>query len=253
MLLEDKVAVISGVGVGMGREMALAFAREGAGVAVSARTREIIDPLVDEIRSGLGRPAIALTMDVTEPEQREDFVAAVGKEFGHIDILVNNAAHPGNRKTLVDSQMRSWRRAMEVNFFATLELTKLVVPWMAGREGRIVMINTQASLGAAPSNGSYGASKAALKLMTETLAHELGPEGIRVNGVHPGPIWGEHFDEFVHLEADRQQIPYDECLKQWTDKQVLRYIAGPDEIAGTVLYLVSDLARPVTGQSISVG
>lgn len=252
MLLKDKVAVISGVGPGMGREMAIAFAREGAAVAVSARTPDVVTEIAAEV-SELGQQSMALQMDLTEPEQREAFVAAVGDRFGHIDILVNNAAHPGNRKTLVDSQLRSWRRAMEVNFFATLELTKLVVPWMQGREGRIIMINTQASLGPSPSNGSYGASKAALKAMTETLAHELGPLGIRVNGVHPGPIWGEHFDEFVHLEADRQGISYDASLEQWTDKQVLRYIAGPDQIAGTVLFLASDLARPVTGQSIAVG
>jgi NAD(P)-dependent dehydrogenase (short-subunit alcohol dehydrogenase family) len=252
MLVEDKIAVVSGVGGGMGKEIALALAREGADVVLAARTESTLKEFARQIEQETGRRALPVPTDFTTTEARAHLIEVVADTFGHIDILVNNAAHPGNYKELMDTQLRSWRKTMEINFFSTLELTRLVVPLMQGREGRVIMINSTAGLYPKAAGGAYGASKAALVAMTRVLAQELGPSGIRVNSLHPGPIWGEHWIDYYTGEAKRLGVEFDSIVAEHSAKAPLGYIADAKEIAGVALFLASDLARAVTGQSIVV-
>jgi NAD(P)-dependent dehydrogenase (short-subunit alcohol dehydrogenase family) len=252
MLVEDKVAVVSGVGGGMGKEIALALAREGADVVLAARTETALKEFARQIEQETRRRVLAISTDFTSSESRAHLIEVVADAFGHIDILVNNAAHGGNYKELMDTRLQSWRKTMEINFFSTLELTQLVVPLMQGREGRVIMINSTASLYPKMAGGAYGASKAALVAITRVLAQELGPSGIRVNSLHPGPIWGAHWIEYYSSVAERLGVEFDSIVAEHSAKSPLGYIADAKEIAGVAVFLASDLSRAVTGQSIVV-
>lgn len=252
MLLQDKVAIVSGVGPGMGQQIALALAHEGADIVLGARNAEALAGFKEEIEAKTGRRALAVPFDFTDDNARRRLVATTEEEFGGVDILVNNAAHGGNYKTLENSRLDSWRKTMEFNLFSTLELTQLVIPLMIGREGRIIMTNSTGGLIARPAGGAYGASKAALAYATKTLAHELGRHGIRVNSIHPGPIWGEHLIDYYRQQADLQGVSFDDIVAEQSARAPLGYIPTPAEISGAAVFFASDLSRAVTGQLLVV-
>lgn len=250
MLFEDKVVLVSGSGPGMGREIALAFAREGAAVAVAARRSDGVAKVAAKVEA-LGRAALPVTCDVTDPDACRSAADRTAAELGGIDVLVNNAYHDGDFSPVIDADLDGWRTTVDVNLFGPVHMTRAVVPHMRIRgEGRIVMVNTMSTERIEPGFGIYAASKSALKSMTRTLAKELGPDGIRVNGVHPGYIWGPSVKwYFEHLAEQRGVTPqdvYDEVAAQTS----LGYIPDAAEIAGVVLLLASDLARCLTGQAV---
>jgi NAD(P)-dependent dehydrogenase (short-subunit alcohol dehydrogenase family) len=252
LLLENKVAIVSGVGSGMGQGIALGLARQGADVILGARNEQALAGFRDEIESETGRRALPVPFDFTDDASRRNLVEVARAEFGGVDILVNNAAHGGNYKTMMDSRLDSWRKTMEFNLFSTLELTQLVVPLMEGREGRIIMTNSTGGLFTRPAGGAYGASKAALAYITRTLAQELGPRGIRVNSVHPGPIWGEHLIDYYRQQAEDRGISFDDVVAENAANAPLGYIPAAAEIAGATVFFATDLARAVTGQLLVV-
>lgn len=250
MLLEGKVAIVSGVGPGMGRDIALALAREGADLGLGARNEEALESVAAEVED-LGRRAVWVSTDITDAEACQGLVDRTTGELGRLDILVNNAFRP-ELGTFLESDLETFRAAMDVNYLGTLKMTKAALGPMVGqRDGRIIMINTMSTQRIEEGYGAYAASKGALATVTRSLALELGRYGIRVNGVHPGYIWGPSVQWlFRHLASERgvdPQVVYDEVAAQ----TALGYIPDSAEIAGTVVYLASDLSRPVTGQSIN--
>jgi NAD(P)-dependent dehydrogenase (short-subunit alcohol dehydrogenase family) len=262
MLLQDKVALISGVGSGMGREMALAFAAEGADLVLASRNAEFIDSVAAEV-AALGRRAVAVPTDVNVAADRDHLVDVVGEEYGHLDVLVNNAAHPGDRKGFLDGDLVRWRKTMEVNLWVPLELTRACLSLMEGRDGRVIMINAGGSGLPAPKapatddsgpvrSTAYTLSKQALSAATRLLAAELAPLGVRVNGIHPGPIGGEHLWDAWKREAERRQVDEQQVAGEWAERTTLGYVTPAAEIARTAVYLASDMARPITGQGIGV-
>jgi len=262
VLLSGKVALISGVGSGMGREIALAFADEGADLVLATRNGEYLSAVGDEVR-GRGRRALCVPTDVSVAEDRRALIEVTAAEYGALDVLVNNAAHPGDRKGFLEGDLVRWRKTMEVNLWAPLELTRAALPLMAGREACVIMINAGGSglpprlAPASEDSGpvrstAYTLSKQALGLATKLLAAELAPLGVRVNGVHPGPIGGEHLWDAWKREADRRAVPVDQVEAEWAARTALGYITPAAEIARTVLYLASPMARPVTGQAIGI-
>jgi NAD(P)-dependent dehydrogenase (short-subunit alcohol dehydrogenase family) len=252
MLLEGKVALVSGIGPGMGRDIAKALAAEGADIVMGARRTKGLEKVSAEVAE-LGRRAVAVPCDITSVEDCERIVAAARDELGRLDILVNNAFAMGDLSTLESTDFSGWRTAMEVNFFGTLQLTRAAVPLLAEQDdSRIVMINTMSVHNIEVGYGSYAASKAALETATKTLAKELGPKGIRVNGVHPGYIWGKSVEWYFNHQAEERGTTFQEVYDGVAAETCLGYLAPSAEIAGTVVYLASPLARPVTGQSIRV-
>lgn len=251
-LVDGKVALVSGVGPGMGRDIALLLAEHGADVALGARRSEHREAVAEEIASG-GRRALALPLDVTDRASCDAAVAATVERFGRIDILVNNAFHDGDftRFADADADFESWRRTMDVNLWGTLQLTQAVVPHLPDG-GRVVMVNSMSTVRVQDRFGAYNASKSALAGVTRTLAKELGPRGIRVNGVHPGYIWGPSVEAYFRHQAGRRGITFEERYQEVAGETCLGYLPHSSEIAGTVLFLASDLARPVTGQAIHV-
>lgn len=251
-LLEGKVAIVSGVGPGLGRDIAVAFAREGADVVLGGRTEAKLAKVAAEIDE-LGRRSLVVIADVTVPAACDELVARAGDELGGIDVLVNNAFHDGDHRRLVDAELDDWRATMEVNLFGALTMTRAAVPHLAASgDGRVIMINTMSTQRIEPKWGAYAVSKSALASATKTLAAELGPQGIRVNGVHPGYIWGDSVEWWFNHQAERRGITFDEVYREVAGETALGYLPPAAEIAGTVVYLASELAKPVTGQAISV-
>src|SRR6516165_8205120 len=244
-LLTGTVAVVSGVGPGLGRSIALACAREGADVVLAARTADRLDEVAKEV-TALGRRALAVRADITDEASAAQLARATLAEFGRADTLVHNAFAIPPMTSLADADLDALRIAVDTNVLAVLRLTRLFTPALAASQGSVVMRHSR------PPFGGYKMAKSALLALAQSLATELGPEGIRVNSVAPGYIWAGSLKWYFGYLAeqrgvDRQQI-YDEAAAT-TD---LRRLPEPDEVADAVVFLASSMARAITGQCLDV-
>ncbi|MGI9578887.1 MAG: SDR family oxidoreductase [Microthrixaceae bacterium] len=258
-MLADKVALVTGIGPGMGRDIALGLARQGADVALLARSERNVPEVADEVEA-LGRRAVRLQGSITSPEDCERVAAEVGDAFGgRLDVLVNSAFHAGEHVRFEDADLSRWTRPVHVNYLGTLGITQAVLPLLkaAGEssgDARIVMVNTMSTQMIEPKAGSYAGSKAALGAVTKTLARELGEYGIRVNAVHPGYIWGDSVKIYLDWQAAERgdgatwQDVYDDLAAE----TALGYLPHSSEIAGAVTFFASPLARCVTGTALPV-
>jgi NAD(P)-dependent dehydrogenase (short-subunit alcohol dehydrogenase family) len=251
-LLDGKVALVSGAGPGLGRDVALAFGREGATVVVAARTEARVEAMASEVE-GVGAKALAVRLDICDADSCQAAVDRIVETFGRLDVLVNNAFHDGDHKAFMRADLARWRETMEVNFFGTMQLTQACVPQMAAQgDGRIVMINSMSAVRIRPNFGAYTASKAALAAATKVLAVELGGDGIRVNAVHPGYIWGDSVQMYFEHLANRKGISPEEQYAEVAADTALGYLPDSAEIAEAVVFLASDMAKPITGQALGV-
>jgi NAD(P)-dependent dehydrogenase (short-subunit alcohol dehydrogenase family) len=252
MLLAGRTAIVSGVGPGLGRTIALALAAEGAALGIGARSEDYLDTLAAELRAAGGK-VLAQRTDITSAADCHDLARAVHEEFGRIDVLVNNGHQSQPREPFDEADLQSWRDAMDVNYWGSLTMTQAVVPYMKQLDdGRIIMINTVGMARIRPSDGPYVGSKSALAAATKYLAIDLGPFGIRVNGVHPGFMLEEKLDRYFEQVAADRGITPDQARGEVAAASRLGYIPSTDEVAGTVVFLASPLSRPVTGQCIHV-
>ena len=251
-LMAGRTAIISGAGPGMGRDIALLLAEHGAQVVLGARTLSGCEAVADEIEAAGGR-ALPVALDVTDSASCEAAVAAAVDEFGGVDVLVNNAFQDGNHRTFERSSLDEWRATMEVNLWGTLQMTKATVPALIERGGgHIVMVNSMSAHRIEPKFGAYATSKGALETATKALATELGVHGIRVNGVFPGYIWGDKVEWYFQHQAAKRGIEFQEVYDEVASETCLGYLPHSEEIVGTVVFLASPLAKPVTGQMIGV-
>jgi NAD(P)-dependent dehydrogenase (short-subunit alcohol dehydrogenase family) len=252
VLLENKVAIISGVGPGISRSTALTLAREGADVALGARSDETMRGVAAEVEA-LGRRAIHVSTDITDRDQCRRLAAEAHSAFGRIDILVNNAATSRPMTPLMDSDLDDWRTAMDINFWGSLNMTQAVVPYMRELgDGRVIMISSAAAFTSVAGFGPYASSKAALRAVSRVLARELGPFGIRVNTVAPGATEGANFAKYCEELAAKRNVDPQVIRDEVAADYALQYIPGPDEVAGGVLYFASELGRASTGQFLLV-
>jgi NAD(P)-dependent dehydrogenase (short-subunit alcohol dehydrogenase family) len=247
MLVAGKVALVSGIGPGLGRSIALALAREGADVALGARREETLRSVAAEVEA-LGRRAVWRSTDVAKPADCEALAERAAHAFGGIDIVVNGAAYFGRGLPLASGDFESLRGALDVCLFGSLALTRAALPSMRARGGgRVVMIGTMATRDTQPGEGAYAAAKAAVLMAVRTLARELGRDGIRVNAVNPGYIQGEPIQAAFRARAEKRGVAAAQVEREIAEATALGRIPSPDEIAGSVLFLASDLSRPVTG------
>ncbi len=240
--LSGKVAIVTGGGRGIGRAIALGLAGSGASVVLASRTQKEIETVAEEIRKG-GRKALPVVTDLTVGEQLENLVQASLKEFGKVDILVNNAARSFLR-SLLDLREDGWDKVFNTNVKAVWLLSRIVARRMIEQKsGKIINITTVGAEKAELGMAAYGSSKAALKMLTRCMAREWAQYGIQVNAVGPGltrtdfskPIWSNP-EVAKHVSA---AIP-------------MGRLAEPEEIVGAVLFLASDAAKFITGHSIYV-
>jgi NAD(P)-dependent dehydrogenase (short-subunit alcohol dehydrogenase family) len=250
-LLEGTVVVVSGVGPDLGRSIALRCARAGADLVLAARTAARLDEVAKEV-TALGRRAVAVPADITDEASAAGLAGAAVAAFGRVDTLVNNAFAIPPMTSLADADLGTFRTAYETNVLAALNLTRLLTPALAEQSGSVVMINSAVLRHSRVTFGGYKMAKSALLALAQSLATELGPQGIRVNSVAPGWIWGGTLQwYFGYLAGQRgvtRQAVYDETAAT-TD---LRRLPEPDEIADAVVFLASPMARAITGQCLDV-
>ena len=252
MLLKDKACIVSGVGPGLGREIALAFAREGADVAIGARTESYLKELAGEIEA-LGRRSVHSPTDITDPQECERLVRATLDGFGRIDVLVHNAAAPDVRQPFEQVDLAEWRRIMDTNLFGTLQLTKSVIPVMKEQgSGSIVFVSSMIVRKVLRLQGGYATSKAALLTGAQVLAKELGPHGIRVNTVVPGWMWGPAVERVIARQADARGTSPQQGYDEIASNIPLGVIPGDDDCANAAVFFASDLSSVITGQSLDV-
>ena len=251
MFGEGAVAVVTGIGPGMGRSIALGFAREGVDLVLAARRPEQLASVADEVRD-LGRDPLVVRTDITDRDSCHELVRATVERFGRLDHLVQNAHHEGDWKPVAEPDFDSWRTIFEVNLFGALYLVEAAVPEMQERGGSIVLVNSGAVISNPARLGAYTASKSALASAARTLAVEVGQWGIRVNGVFLGGVAGDNILHAAEDQAAALGITPEEWLARRNATLPLRHMPTADECAGTVVFLCSSMAAAVTGQHISV-
>lgn len=252
MLLKDRVAIVSGIGPGLGQAIGRALAREGAAVVLAARSEDKLRELAGEIAAGGGR-ALAVATDISDSASCRALVERALGQFGRVDVLVNNAYHPGTYERIETVDLDTWRPPFEVNVLGSLRLSQAVLPSMKERRaGSIVMINSMSMRRMMEMFGGYAASKAALNAATQTLALEVGGYGIRVNSVVPGYIWGPPLEQYFEGEAARAGTTPKAIYDAVAGQTALKTIPTSEEIAESVVFFASDMSRVITGQSLDV-
>ena len=252
-LLDGRVAIVSGIGPGMGRAIALELARAGADVALAARREPSLQEVATEIEA-LGRRALCVPTDITDPEQCRRLVDATVAELGRLDVLVNNAFTEEDWHDPFDGfDPERWRAPIDVNVFGTLQLSQAAVPHLKRADGgSIVMITTLSVKNPIPLLAGYAASKRALTTAAQVMALELGTYGIRVNCVAPGHIDGASLVEYFDWIAEQRGVTPDDIAEEIKAMNPLHHIPSPREIAGAVVFFASDLSRVITGQTLDV-
>jgi NAD(P)-dependent dehydrogenase (short-subunit alcohol dehydrogenase family) len=253
MLLKDKVAIITGIGPGMGAEIARLFAREGAKLTIGARTESKLQELAAELRSQ-GAEVIVQPTDLTSETSCQKIVEATMEAYGRVDILVQNGHDPGDYTMVEQADIEQWRRVLDCNLFGALYLLKACLPSMTAHgDGRVVFVNSGASFEPHPTLASYAAAKAALASLVRSAAIELGPKGVRTNGIHLGLVEGVNVETWVASLAQTEGKTEEQVRAEIVAREYpVGHIPRPEECAGSVLYLVSDLSKAVIGQSLMV-
>ncbi len=251
MMLQDKVVVVAGVGLGLGRSIALASAREGADVVLAARTAARLDDVAKEV-AGLGRRALAVPTDLADAQAADHLAEAALDGFGRVDALVYNALAMPPIKTLGEVSLEALNASFDANVIAALRLTRLFTSALAESTGSVVMINSMVVRFSQLRMGPYKLAKAALLAMAQSLATELGPRGIRVNSVAPGHIWGDSLKWYFGYQAHKRGVEVQQIYDETAAGIDLGRLPEPDEIADAVVFLASSLARAITGQCLDV-
>ncbi|MGH8461290.1 MAG: SDR family oxidoreductase [Stenotrophobium sp.] len=254
MLLKDKVVIISGIGPGLGVKLAIEAAREGASaVAIGARSADKLDDAERRIREiSKSCKVLKQVTDITNRAHCDALVAATIKSFGRIDALVNSAFIHGDMDYVASAKLDDWTAVLGTNLLGTLKLTQAVLPQMRKQKsGAIVMINTMAARQVPPlGEAGYAASKAALANSAKYLAKEVGKDGIRVNTIHMGWMWGAPVQGYMEWQASEHKVPVETLKAQVAASIPLGRIPTDDECARAALFLASDYASAVTGAAL---
>ncbi len=229
--LANKIALVTGASKGIGKAIAVAFGREGAHVVVTARTRSVLEALAQQL-THLGVEALAVPADLAVELDIQRIAEEALARFGRIDILVNNAAiiHPS--RDLVEFEATLWRQVIEVNLTAAALLTKTVLPSMiAQRSGKILNISSRGGRKGGKGRSAYRVTKAGLISLTESVAAEVQPYGIRVNCICPGGVDTEGYREAFGSRRSRE-------------------LMRPEEIAEVAVFLASEASSAISGATI---
>jgi NAD(P)-dependent dehydrogenase (short-subunit alcohol dehydrogenase family) len=239
--LRGKCAVITGADSGIGRAVAIAYAREGADVLISYLSEDEDATDTAKYVEQAGRRAVLVRGDISSPRHCRDIIAKAVEEFGRIDVLVNNAAYQMTRETLVDVPDEEWDHTIATNLSAMFHLCKAALPHM-GEGASIIGSSSVNSDNPNPTLAPYAATKAAIANFTASLAQMLGDRGIRVNSVAPGPIWTPLIPST--MEPDK--------VEQFGSNTPLGRPGQPVELAPVYVLLASDEGSYVSGARVAV-
>ena len=267
-LLENKVVVISGVGPALGTTLArrcaeagadLVLANQrlqesamrGADLVLAARTVERLDDVAKQI-TDMGRRAVAVGTDITDEDQVDSLVRASQEAYGKVDVLINNAFRVPSMKPLANTTFQHIRDAIELTVLGALRLTQGFTPALAETKGSVVNVNSMVIRHSQAKYGAYKMAKSALLAMSQSLATELGEQGIRVNSVVPGYIWGETLKGYFNHQAGKYGTTVEQIYDAAAVNSDLKRLPTEDEVASAILFMASDLSSGITGQTLDV-
>ena len=240
--LTGRRALVTGASRGIGREIALAYARAGADVAVLARNAELLEGVAGEVRA-LGRRAVVATADVLDADATRAATAEAIEALGGVDILVNNAGGNSFSTPVASMRMSGWEKTMRLNLDSIVHITQVSLPALGEGGGSIINVSSVAGLRGAPTMAHYGAAKAALISLTQSLAVETAWMGVRVNALVPGWIETDLTD-FLRASDDAERAALSRVpMQRW---------GRVEEIAEPAVFLASDAASFMTGQVLVV-
>jgi NAD(P)-dependent dehydrogenase (short-subunit alcohol dehydrogenase family) len=250
-LLDGKVVVISGVGPALGTTLARRCAEAGADLVLAARTVERLDAVAEQVVA-LGRRAVSVGTDITDDAAVENLVEASLNAYGKVDVLVNNAFRVPSMKPLANTTYQHIRDAIELTVLGTLRLIQGFTPALAEANGSVVNVNSMVIRHSQPKYGAYKMAKSALLAMSQSLASELGEQGIRVNSVVPGYIWGDTLKTYFGHQAGKYGMTVDQIYAATAANSDLKRLPTEDEVASAILFMASDLSTGITGQTLDV-
>lgn len=256
MLLEGKVAIVSGVGPGLGRANAVALARQGAAVVLAARNEDNLRSVAAEIEGEGGR-ALAVPTNLVDPAQVEQLVSTTVDTYGRLDVLVNNAFRMDRFQPFEEVDLAYWKKIYDVNVWGTLGLTQACLPELKKAaadtgDASIVFILSMSMRRVRANEGAYSSSKAALQTAMQSLALELGGAHIRVNAVAPGWIDGPNVAVFVDMESNARGVAPHVVRSEIEARIPIGRIPPTDEIAHAVVFFASPWSSVITGQTLDV-
>ncbi len=242
--LQDKIAIISGGNIGIGRAITLRFIEEGATVVITARNQDTADETLALIQEK-GGAGHFIACDVTQIDQCEHVIQETIATFGKLDVLVNNAGIIYRNKTVVETTPEEWLKTFDVNVNGAFYLSKFALPHLEATKGNIVNVASYVGMVGFKGIPAYCASKGALIQLTRAMALDHASEGVRVNCVCPGSVHTEMITSAWEAYGEGAE-------DVWSSKHPLGRIAQPREVADAILYLASDEASFLTGVALPV-
>ena len=250
--LKNRVAIVAASSQGLGRATAEGFAAEGCRVAVCARNREALTAVAENLRSRYQTEVLAEPFDVSDPTAVRDFVRAVVQTFGSADICVTNAGGPP-AKGFLATTVEEWRRAVDLNFMSAVYFAHAVIPHMQKKKwGRFIAITSVAIKQPVSDLVYSNAVRAAVVGLVKSLANEFGKDGILVNNVGPGYTATDRLKDLAKSRSAALNKTENEIFEGWAADTPLRRLGEPRELADTIVWLASERASYITGQTILV-
>jgi NAD(P)-dependent dehydrogenase (short-subunit alcohol dehydrogenase family) len=245
---EHHAVLITGAASGIGRRTAERFLERGDEVHICDVSQELVDEFLEANPSATGSVA-----DIGNRDDVDRVFVELMRHHEHLDVLVNNAGVAGPSAPIDTHDEDGWDECIRINLSGTFYMTKRAVPLLRkSGGGAIINISSTAALHGYPLRSAYTASKWAMMGLTKTWAMELGPEGIRVNAVCPTSVEGSRIDAVIAREAAHRGLSVEKVREVYLRQTSMRTFVSADDVADTILFLASDAARKVSGQSISV-
>jgi 3-oxoacyl-[acyl-carrier protein] reductase len=247
---EGKVAIVTGASTGVGPVMAKMLAEEGAKVVVAARLLELVERVAAEI----GDSSVAVRADVTREADVAEMVETAMSRWGQVDIMINNAAIPGTDMYVWEETLENWNATIAVDVTAAMLCSREVLrrSMLERHSGVIVNFSSGAAWSGLPRKSHYSVAKVGLHALTKVIALETGPYGIRCNCVVPGAIDTELFRNYVKRVAAEEGVTIEQKRASLVEEAALKVPSSPEDVANLALFLASDQAKTITGQSIAV-
>ncbi len=250
--IKGKVALVAASSQGIGLATAEAFGAEGCKVAMCARNREALNAGAEKIRRQHNAEVFTEAFDVTDPKAVEQFVRVTAEKFGSLDICVTNAGGPPAKGFLAAS-LEDWQKAIEANFLSTVYFAREVIPYMQRKKwGRVITITSITTKQPVTDLVLSNAVRAAVVGLVKSLANEFGKDGILVNNVGPGFTATDRLKELAKARSAATGKPEQEFFDTWASEAPLKRLGEPRELAETIVWLASERASYITGQTVLV-
>jgi 3-oxoacyl-[acyl-carrier protein] reductase len=250
--LKNKVAIVAASSQGIGKATAESFAAEGCRLAMCARNTDALKAAADQIAARYGSEVLAESFDVIDGGAVQDFVRAVVGKFGSVDICVTNAGGPPAKGFLAAS-IDDWRKAVDLNLLSTVYFAREVIPHMRRKHwGRIITLTSITTKQPVPDLVLSNAVRAGVVGLVKSLANEFGKDGILVNNVAPGFTATDRLKQLAQTRSLAQGVTQEEVYQAWAAEAAVNRLGEPREVADAIVWLASDRASYITGQTILV-